>query len=406
MLTSKVALLISALVGIVGTIAIVGLSAGAMLFPFTQTSTHSPSTAVVQAALTLQSKIWGSHSNIYDPADPLMQQVTGYWKTYCTDTLGNLCALAIPGNLQCVQFVTAAYWLAGDPLPSIHNAQDFWTAYEGRHDWLRIPSPGSFPVAFVPPQPGDLIVWKGGGFYDATGIFQEYGHIAIVVEFQSPQGIESGTLKVAQANGLGNTQASPVAASNFYQMRVSPSGQIDTWGPYTDENGVAHGGSRVLGFLRHIAVPTQTAPLGMPEGLTLDMPYVRYAWNAAEIAGIDPVIFVRQINQESGFRPDAVSPAGAIGIAQFMPATAAGLSNPLGDGPLNPWDPEQSLTAAAYFMAAKVQAYGDYAQALAAYNAGNRAVQIAKERAGNQPDTWRNFLPMETQHYLRVILGQ
>src|SRR4249920_847941 len=50
--------------------------------------------------------------------------------------------------------------------------------------------------------------------------------------------------------------------------------------------------------------------------------FVTLAGQDAASAGISPDIFVRQINQESGFNPSAVSPAGAIGIAQFEPATA------------------------------------------------------------------------------------
>jgi len=116
-----------------------------------------------------------------------------------------------------------------------------------------------------------------------------------------------------------------------------------------------------------------------------------YALNS----GISPNVFVRQINQESGFNPRAVSPAGAIGIAQFEPATAAGLG-------INPWDPVQSLQGAARLMASYVWQYGDIAKALAAYNAGPGAVQRAINLGGSN---WRVFLPFETQNYIRIILG-
>src|SRR5229473_1798346 len=116
-----------------------------------------------------------------------------------------------------------------------------------------------------------------------------------------------------------------------------------------------------------------------------------YALNS----GISPNVFVRQINQESGFNPRAVSPAGAIGIAQFEPATAAGLG-------INPWDPVPSLQGAARLMASYVWQYGDIAKALAAYNAGPGAVQRAINLGGSN---WRVFLPFETQNYIRIILG-
>jgi soluble lytic murein transglycosylase-like protein len=51
--------------------------------------------------------------------------------------------------------------------------------------------------------------------------------------------------------------------------------------------------------------------------------YHKLARQDATNAGINPDLFERQINQESGFNPDAVSPAGAIGISQIMPSTAS-----------------------------------------------------------------------------------
>ena len=116
------------------------------------------------------------------------------------------------------------------------------------------------------------------------------------------------------------------------------------------------------------------------------------AWNAGILANV----FVRQINQESGFNPYAISPAGAIGIAQFMPGTAAALG-------INPRDPVDALQGAARLMASYVNNYGgDYAKALAAYNAGPGTVAWAVYAGGWN---WRAFLPYETQNYIRIILG-
>ena len=113
-------------------------------------------------------------------------------------------------------------------------------------------------------------------------------------------------------------------------------------------------------------------------------------------AGIRPDIFSRQINQESGFQPFVVSPAGALGIAQFMPQTAAGVG-------LNPWDPVASLQAAARYMAGKLASYGgDYGKALASYNAGSGAVDTAVRLYGS---SWLAHMPAETQGYVRDILG-
>ncbi len=111
-------------------------------------------------------------------------------------------------------------------------------------------------------------------------------------------------------------------------------------------------------------------------------PYVDIAQQDAIAAGIPADYFVRQMNQESAFNPNAVSPAGAEGIAQFMPGTAAGLG-------INPWDPVQALRAAANLM-------GSYT------NAGTGAVQHATYVCGS---SWMNCLPSETRNYIYVIMG-
>lgn len=124
--------------------------------------------------------------------------------------------------------------------------------------------------------------------------------------------------------------------------------------------------------------------------------YVAIAQQDAIAVGISPDYFVRQINAESGFNPNSVSPAGAVGIAQFLPSTAAGLG-------INPWDPIQALRGAARLMANYAHTYGgDYAKALAAYNGGTGTVQYAVSNCGAN---WLNCLPGETRHYINMIMG-
>ncbi len=125
--------------------------------------------------------------------------------------------------------------------------------------------------------------------------------------------------------------------------------------------------------------------------------YVAIAQQDATNAGISPDYFTRQINQESGFNPNAVSPSGAVGIAQFLPSTARGLG-------IDPWDPSAALNAAAHLMASYANNYGgDYAKALAAYNGGSGTVQYAISACGAA--NWMNCLPGETRNYIRVIMG-
>lgn len=142
-----------------------------------------------------------------------------------------------------------------------------------------------------------------------------------------------------------------------------------------------------------LPTPPQTMP-GLSSG-----PYVTLARTAAMKAGYPPDLFVRQIQVESGFNPRAVSPAGAIGIAQFMPATAQGLG-------IDPWNPQDALMGAARLMASYTRQYqGDYAKALAAYNAGTGGVAAAIATCSRQALPWQQCLPAETQRYLAQILS-
>jgi soluble lytic murein transglycosylase-like protein len=102
---------------------------------------------------------------------------------------------------------------------------------------------------------------------------------------------------------------------------------------------------------------------------------------AAAQAHIDPELFVRQINQESGFDPTRYNrTSGATGIAQIIPRWHPGV---------NPWDVGAALQYAANLMRTHLDRYGNYADALAAYNAGPN---------GN----WANS---ETTAYVAAILG-
>lgn len=110
-----------------------------------------------------------------------------------------------------------------------------------------------------------------------------------------------------------------------------------------------------------------------------------YARRAARKYGYDEDYFVAQIEAESGFNPDAVSPAGARGIAQIMPATARGWG-------VDPSDPRASLDAAAKNMAQYRKKYGSVRNALVAYNAG--------------PGRVGKPLYKETENYINKILGR
>jgi hypothetical protein len=79
--------------------------------------------------------------------------------------------------------------------------------------------------------------------------------------------------------------------------------------------------------------------------------------------GVPTALLAAQINQESGFNPNALSPDGAIGIAQFMPGTAASVG-------LDPHDPMASIDAMAKLMSHYNKEFGSWEKALIAYHDG------------------------------------
>jgi soluble lytic murein transglycosylase-like protein len=132
---------------------------------------------------------------------------------------------------------------------------------------------------------------------------------------------------------------------------------------------------------------TALASTGVSE-LPADVPYGAQITAAAKKYGIDPALLAGLVKQESGFKADAGSPAGARGLTQLMPATAAGL------GVTNLLDPVQSLEGGAKYLRAQLDAFGgDVTRALAAYNAGPGAVK----RYGGVPPY------AETQNYVRAV---
>jgi hypothetical protein len=156
--------------------------------------------------------------------------------------------------------------------------------------------------------------------------------------------------------------------------------------------------------------------------------YMKWIIDAADANGIDPVLFANQIFKESiHFNKDVISGktisrAGALGIAQFMPATGARYDlNERTDF----FDPQKAIYAAARHMSDLTDDYdGDQVLALAAYNGGPRAVSGVKEQLGKDQitgDEWihvmtlrqaqfgskdRSAWHVETLDYLKEITGK
>ncbi len=147
---------------------------------------------------------------------------------------------------------------------------------------------------------------------------------------------------------------------------------------------------RVLACLVLAALLLQTAP-ARAEPPSVDEICHTLAQAAAD-NDLPEEFFTRLIWQESRFDPKAVSPKGAQGIAQFMPATAAMR------GLVNAFEPLQALReSASYLSELRTTFQGNLGLAAAAYNAGPGAVEAWLAHRG--------YLPFETQAYVRIVTG-
>ena len=116
--------------------------------------------------------------------------------------------------------------------------------------------------------------------------------------------------------------------------------------------------------------------------------YLPVAKSIAAKHGVPEDLFLRLVQQESGWNPNAVSNKGAMGLAQLMPGTAAKLG-------VNPRDPHQNLEGGARYLSMMYKRFGNWRLALAAYNAGPEAVATY---GGVPPDK-------ETKNYVKVSYG-
>lgn len=116
--------------------------------------------------------------------------------------------------------------------------------------------------------------------------------------------------------------------------------------------------------------------------------YLEVAKSMARKHGVPEDMFLRLVQQESGWNPGAVSVKGATGLAQLMPGTARKLGVDIDN-------PHQNLEGGARYLAMMYAKFGSWRLALAAYNAGPGAV----EKHGGIPPY------DETQNYVKAILG-
>jgi soluble lytic murein transglycosylase-like protein len=179
---------------------------------------------------------------------------------------------------------------------------------------------------------------------------------------------------------------------------------------YVDESGVAHWSNLPLeGYVLFrkdppkSAAPQRSVGAAQPEvsqasGARLNMPALRkrYSHLVAKVASeqhVDAALLHAVVTVESGYNERAISPKGASGLMQLMPATA------LRYGVTDVWNPLENLRGGARYLRDLLALFNDNLNlALAAYNAGEGAVIGSGHKIPPYPET-RSYVPRVLQHY-------
>lgn len=180
----------------------------------------------------------------------------------------------------------------------------------------------------------------------------------------------------AQVSGRGPSRAAALdfrAALDRASAPMHPADWVQSR-PYTGADAPTHGSGQLGAWVQQL-----------PEA---GQPWAAQIEAAATEAGVDPRLLAALTWAESGFNAGARSGAGAIGLTQLMPGTAAGLG-------VDPIDPAQNLRGGARYLRAQLDRFGSVELALAAYNAGPGRVA----QAGGVPRI------AETQAYVPRVLS-
>ena len=176
-----------------------------------------------------------------------------------------------------------------------------------------------------------------------------------------------------------------MSTQNRARLFSSQTKVLDTRAAQQYKNSVRLQPAKVVTPTKWGTADTGTAPQyrGRYKGIYLGM-----ARDAARRHGVPEDLFLRLVQQESGWNPNARSHKGAMGLAQLMPQTARVLG-------VDPKDPGQNLEGGARYLKQQFVKFKDWRLALAAYNAGPGAV----EKHGGVPPY------RETKNYVKIIWG-
>ena len=256
-------------------------------------------------------------------------------------------------------------------------------------------------VGMALPVSGFLTMASGGGYSGPLVVRQGHGmrpDVAAAFDQMSAAAASSGVMLVINSGFRSDAEQARLFRANPDPRWVAPPGQslhrcateLDI-GPPSSYGWLAANAGR-FGFTKRyswepwhygfVAGPAPCSPAGervagSPRGSgrrSSALPgwvpgrYRAAILRASLASGVPAILLAAQLKAESNFDPGVVSSAGALGIAQFMPATAASY------GLRDPFDPFASIAAQARMMAELLARFGSPTLALAAYNAGPGAV--------------------------------
>jgi soluble lytic murein transglycosylase-like protein len=205
----------------------------------------------------------------------------------------------------------------------------------------------------------------------------------------SPLGVLAATERIQQLRALiAQVEHHPAGATTFASaLGAAQSGATGSPATASIEEGPYTASSTTPLNTAELAAPTESGSGANGGAAGAYAPLIE---QTAARYGLDPAVLYGLIQQESGFDPSARSAAGALGLTQLMPSTAASL------GVAEPLDPAQSIEGGARYLSQLMHQFaGNTADALAAYNAGPGAVQ---QYGGVPPYP-------ETQQYVTKVLG-
>jgi soluble lytic murein transglycosylase-like protein len=210
---------------------------------------------------------------------------------------------------------------------------------------------------------------------DCSALVQRaYADLGIKLPRSSAEQAKAGT----KVDGMANARPGDILAFNSPVDHVAiylgdnrmiaapkPGDQVKIQSVYETPTAIR----RVVDDSAAAATAAAVRPAGLQGSATLaGVPYADMFVRAGAKYGVSAKLLAAVAKVESGYDPNAVSPAGAQGLMQLMPGTARGL------GVKNSFDPEQAINGAAKLLAGNLKEFKTVELALAAYNAGGGAV--------------------------------